>query len=83
MRNRIKKYFEFYASNEWEDATAEDFPNIYVLCPTKALMIYCKRLTKRLLEEQDAGELHLAFTYEEQVKKLGVTSEIWESVSIE
>ncbi|HEY1074726.1 MAG TPA: replication-relaxation family protein [Patescibacteria group bacterium] len=80
MRNRIKKYFEFYASNEWEDATGEAFPNIYVMCPTKALMIYCKRLTKTLLEEQDAEGLHLYFTYEGLVKKAGVTSEIWESV---
>lgn len=81
IRNRIKKYFEFYASNEWEDATSEKFPNIFIVCPTKALMIYCKRLTQTLLEDRDAAALNLYFTYDGAVMKRGITGEIWEAVS--
>lgn len=83
MRKRIKTYInDFYDSGDWENATDNPFPMIYILCPTKALMIYCKRLTKALLEDKDVDDLYLLFTYEQEVRKQGITSEIWEPISL-
>lgn len=81
MRNRIKKYLDFYASDDWDDACGEAFPNILIICPTKAIMIYCKRLTKTIIEDRDAEGLNIYFTYEGSVRKLGLTGEIWENIT--
>lgn len=79
MRKRIMTWLsEFYDSGDWEEASDLPFPSIYVVCPTKALMIYCKRLAISLLEDSDREDVPILFTYEGVVKKEGITSEIWE-----
>lgn len=80
IRKRMRDYIDFYYSNEWEnnmDNTA--FPIILVICSTKAIMIATKRYTKKLLEDnQQPEDLHIRFATIDEVKKHGITGEIWE-----
>ena len=82
IRKRIKTWpDDFYYDNEWEGTTEQPFPRIYVICPTKSVMISCKRLTHSLLEDTDREDFLISFTYEGLVNKDGITGEIWERAS--
>jgi hypothetical protein len=51
------------------------------ICQTKADMIYCKRATKKLLEDAwDAANIHMRFTMVESIRKHGFRGRIWEEV---
>lgn len=79
VRKRIRTYLDFYHSNEWEDNISKTFPTIKFICPTKPDLIYVKRYTKKLLEENDNPEdLHIQFSTVDEVKKSGVTEISWE-----
>ena len=79
IRKRIRTYLEFYYSNEWEDNMNESFPTIKFIFPTKAGLIYTKRYTKKLLEEnQNPEDLDIQFTTVEKVREYGAKGVIWE-----
>ncbi len=81
LRKRLRTYVDFFFSNEWENNIKDPFPVILFICPTKSDLIYSKRYTKTLLEEnQQPEDLHIRFATVEEVKKYGVTREIWEEV---
>lgn len=81
IRKKIRSYLEFYYSNQWEDNVNKPFPTIKFICPTKPDLIYAKRYTKRLFEENDNPEdLHIQFATTDEVKKFGITGDIWEKV---
>ncbi len=81
IRHHVKKFIELYNGYEWDDIS-ETFPNIMIVCPTLATMIYAKRMTRSLLEDEDRPkDLHVRFTTTEKIKELGVTdNDIWETV---
>jgi len=81
LKKRIRNYVDFYFSNEWEDHTNSSFPKLLFVFQTKAEMIYAKRYIRTILEEHDYPEellIHTALA--EDVKKHGVTGEIWERI---
>jgi hypothetical protein len=80
MRKRLKTYVKFLDSEEWQDEMEEEKPPIALfVCSTKADMIYCKRATKKLLEDTwDTENIHMRFTTVESVKKHGFRGKIWE-----
>ncbi len=81
VRKRIRTYLEFYYSNDWEDNISKTFPTIKLICPTKSDLIYAKKYTKNLLEENDNPEdLCIQFVTTEEVKKSGVIKAIWEDI---
>lgn len=82
VRKRLKNYVNFLDSEEWQSETEEDKPPIAMfICQTKADMIYCKRATKKLLEDAwEAENIHMRFTTVESVKKHGFRGKIWEEV---
>jgi len=82
IRKRIRTYLEFFYSNEWANNTNNTtFPIIFFICPTKPFLIYAKRFTKKLLEEeQNPEDLDIQFAIADEVKEFGVTSAIWEEV---
>jgi hypothetical protein len=84
IRKRLRTYIDFFFSNEWENSmNNKPFPIILIICHTKALMIASKRYTKKLLEENQQPEhLHIRFTTIDEVKKHGITNQIWEEVEI-
>ncbi len=78
IRHQVKKFIELYNGYEWDDIN-ETFPTIMVICPTIATMIYTKRMTRKLLEDEDnPKDLHIQFAMVEKVKEFGVTGDIWE-----
>jgi hypothetical protein len=83
VRRRLKNYVNFLDSEEWQSETNEEKPPIALfICPTKADMIYCKRATKRLLEDLwETEDIHMRFTMAESVKKQGFGGRIWEEVA--
>ncbi|MDO8619496.1 MAG: replication-relaxation family protein [Candidatus Daviesbacteria bacterium] len=82
IRKRLRTYLEFFYSNEWANNTDNTaFPIIFLICPTKPFLIYVKRFTKKLLEEeQNPEDLDIQFTIADQVKEFGVTGASWEEV---
>ncbi len=81
IRKRIRTYLEFYYSNQWEDNIDKYFPTLKFICPTKTDLIYAKRITKKLLEEnQNPNDLYIQFVTMEEIKKSGVIKATWEKV---
>ncbi len=83
MRKRLKNYVQFLDSEEWQDEMEEEKPPIALfVCSTKADMIYCKRATKKLLEDTwETENIHMRFTTTESIKKQGFRGRIWEEVA--
>ena len=82
VRKRLKNYIEYLEDGEWQSETDEDEPNPIAMfvCPTLTDLIYCKRATKRLLEEKWGEDIRMWFTTVEKLNALGVTEKIWEEV---
>lgn len=80
IRKRIRDYIDFYTNHIWEDYSNSPFPMILFVCETKAQLISTKRYTRALLRENDEVDIPIHFTTEEDVRKYGVTGEIWEKV---
>jgi hypothetical protein len=73
---------QFLDGEEWQNEMEEEKPPIALfVCSTKADMIYCKRATKKLLEDAwDTEGIHMRFTTAESIKKHGFRGMIWEEV---
>jgi hypothetical protein len=82
VRKRLKNYIEYLEDGEWQSETDEDEPNPIAMfvCPNLTDMIYCKRATKRLLEDKWDEDIRLWFTTTEKIKAHGMTGKIWEEV---
>jgi len=81
VRKRIKDVINLYSGYEWDGVEDLPFPTTMIVCPTISTLIYAKRLTKKLLEEEDnPDDLHFQFTTAEKLKDHGVSNKIWEAV---
>ena len=80
LKRRLKVYEEYLEYGEWQRKTKNKRPPIVLFaCPTVAELIYAKRRTKKLLENvPDRKKLHIRFATIEEIKKHGVTAEVWE-----
>ncbi|MCL5411056.1 MAG: replication-relaxation family protein [Patescibacteria group bacterium] len=80
IRKRVKDIIRLYYEGDWEATEELPFPSIMIICPTLSTLIYTKRMTRKLLEDEDNPEdLQIQFTTIEKAKKEGVTGKIWES----
>lgn len=79
IRKRIKDYIAFLSDHEWVEHFKSS-PRILFICQTKELLIATKRFTKKLLIDQDSNNIHISFALEDEVRKQGVTTEIWEEI---
>lgn len=79
-RKRLKDYVEFLLTGEWKDETSSPQPIVLVACPTKADLIYAKRRTRKLFEDNgiEEGEAHIRFATLEAIKANGVAGRVWE-----
>lgn len=82
VRKRLKDYVKFLDDSEWQSETEEDKPPIAMfICHTKADMIYCKRATRKLLEDTwETEDIHMRFTYIDKIREHGFRGKIWEEV---
>jgi hypothetical protein len=82
VRKRLKNYIEYLEDGYWRDETDEELnPIVMFVCPTLTDLIYCKRVTKRLLEEKWGEDITMWFATAEKLKTHGMTGRIWEEVS--
>ncbi len=82
IRKRIKDIIGLYNGYDWNEQEDQVFPEIMTICPVLSTLIYAKRLTRRLLAEEDNPEdLHIQFTTADKIQKEGVASKIWEQVN--
>jgi hypothetical protein len=79
VRKRIRTHLEFLTEFEWI-GHIKTSPEILFVCETKELLIRCKRYAKKLIVESEKENTHLSFTLEEEVRKNGVTAEVWEDI---
>lgn len=77
LRQRIKKYLNFYQGNEWEGETREAFPTALIVCPDDKILKYVRQYTRTKFIQLDEPDLVIHFTTTEQVKAYGITGDIW------
>ena len=79
VKKKIKKYFELFFTNEWEENIGHPFPTILIACETKALMLFAKRTAEYIRDDyQNPEELELWFGMNEDINEYGIDGEIWE-----
>jgi hypothetical protein len=85
LKHRLKVYLDYLDYGEWERETHHTAPPIILLvCPTKTELIYAKRRTKWLLENEHTDNTKYAFikfTTIAELQHQGVTGQIWEPVT--
>lgn len=80
LRKRLKDYTDYLAS-EWDEENNGAAPVALFVCTNTADLIYVKRRTKKLIEENWPGEdLRLSVATLDKIKLTGVTSMIWEGI---
>lgn len=70
MRRRVKKYFEYYSSDEWQDNTNQPFPEVILVCPTQRLKSHLNFFIKNKLS--DDSELTFYLTAKEEILTMGM-----------
>jgi hypothetical protein len=80
LRNRIRKYIDFYYSNGWENNTSLRFPTLLFVFETNERMYYAKRYARSLFEDGKPKGLSILFSTAIDARAHGVTGQIWEEV---
>ncbi len=80
LRKRIRDYKEYYYGNDWENNTDSTFPIVLFVFQTKQRLIYAKRYTKTLLDDDKPDDLSINFAIVYDVQTEGITGKIWEEV---
>ncbi|MFA7253851.1 MAG: replication-relaxation family protein [Patescibacteria group bacterium] len=79
VRNKIKRYFDLYYSNDWEDNIEGDFPTVLFACHSMYLLIYAKRYARRIrADEYPDADFTIQFALLENIKTNESDGEIWE-----
>lgn len=80
-RQRIKKYLNFYQSNEWEGVTGQPFPTVLIICPDDKILAYVKHFAMTKLALLDEPELAINLATAQKAKELGIVGDIWTKVN--
>lgn len=80
LRSRAKRYFDYYASNEWQDNTDKPFPEIILICPNERLKKHLYLYIQQKLEEEP--ELKFYLSTRDLVAKEGLQSNVLQRVII-
>jgi hypothetical protein len=79
VRNKIKRYFDLYYSNGWEDNIEDEFPTLLFVCHSMYLLIYAKRYTRRLrADEYPDADFTIQFALLESLKSNESGGDVWE-----
>lgn len=80
LRGRVKRYFDYYESNEWQEHTGKPFPEIILICPNERLKKHLYRYIQHQL--QDEPELNFYLSTRDLVAKEGLQSSVLQRVII-
>lgn len=83
IKKRLTNYVEYLGDGEWQDATKDDKPPVlFLVCPRTSDLIYAKRRTRGLLaevwDEDDGDKPTIQFATVDNLKRSGITEDIWE-----
>ena len=79
IKKKMKHYIEFFFTNEWEENLGQPFPTVLFSCETKALMIFAKRTTTKLLDDyQEPEDFEAWFATRDDIQDNGINKNIWE-----
>ncbi|OGD57300.1 hypothetical protein A2V71_00490 [Candidatus Berkelbacteria bacterium RBG_13_40_8] len=70
MRRRIKKYFEYFNSDEWQDNANQPFPEVILVCPNQRLKSHLNFFIQNKLS--DDSELSFYLTTNEEIETIGM-----------
>jgi hypothetical protein len=57
--NRIKKYLNYAESGEWEEATGNTLPEVFIICDPPVQQIKLTKLVTRLINNLDTDAVQL------------------------
>ncbi len=80
LKKRIRTYFKFLNEYEWKEYFTSS-PHILFTCHTKDVLIRIKRYTKKLFVDEEEQDIPISFALEDDVKKAGITGEVWENLN--
>ncbi|KKQ37640.1 MAG: hypothetical protein US54_C0029G0007 [Candidatus Roizmanbacteria bacterium GW2011_GWA2_37_7] len=76
--NRIKKYTTFFTAGDW--IKQEKLPTILFICPNDEIEEYVVKKVKVVCRDENITGLIFQTTTQEQIKKLGITGDVWSEV---
>ena len=82
IRYKVRRYFEYFDSNLWQDGRDDPFPSVRIICPHLSLKKYLHKFIIRTLEEEFA-EINFYLALEEQISLENSKTDIWEQVVID
>jgi hypothetical protein len=84
VRTRLKNYVDYLIGGDWQRATGKPLPIVLLVCPRVTDLIYAKRRTKKLLDDEwNTDGVRIRFTTIEQLQQQGVVGEIWEQLKMQ
>ena len=81
LRKRTRQYFEYFSSDEWQDSTGKDFPEILLICPNKRIKNHLYYYIRDKLKNEPDIKFYLAV--KDLVETKGLTPEALEAVKPE
>lgn len=81
IKKRIKKYFDLYFSNSWEENIGQKFPVILITTETLSMMISAKKIAIKMLRDYtDLKDFEIKCSTLKEASEKGLISEIWEEL---
>ena len=78
IRKRIRSYFDYYDSDEWQERTHKAFPLIILVCPSKRIKSHLNYYIQSKLDED--SDLKVYLTTWDLIKEKGLHNSILERV---
>ena len=78
MRKRIKQYFQYFDSDEWQDNTGKEFPNIILVCPNNRIKSHLFYYIQNKIS--DDSEINFYLSTWDMIKSKGLNKETLEKI---
>jgi hypothetical protein len=81
LRRRVKQYFDYFESDDWQYHTGKEFPEIILVCHSKKQKGFLHHYLQYQLREQPDMSFYLST--KDQVKTKGICKEVLQKVTEE
>jgi len=78
LRRRVKAYFKYFDSDEWQDNTDKPFPDIILICPNNRIKNHLFFYIQNKIDED--SEINFYLSTWETIKQKGLAKEALEKV---
>lgn len=80
IRQRVRQYFDYYDSQDWQDHTAKPFPEIILVCPNDRLKHHLFGYIQKRLEDEPSLSIYL--TTRDLIKAEGLCNNILQKACV-